>query len=139
MVSTAHSIQGTARALRAYNPQIHMVAVEPAEPAVLSGKPSGSHKVEGVGIGFVPPLWKPAEVDEILPVTTDDAKEMARRLAREEAIFAGPSTGANVVAALRIAERLGPHATGRHDSCRFWIALPQYRRVPDLIRAQCAG
>ena len=78
---------------------------------MLSGKPSGSHKIEGVGIGFVPPLWKPAEVDEILTVTTDDAKEMARRLAREEAIFAGPSTGANVVAALRIAERLGPQAT----------------------------
>lgn len=99
------------RALRAHNPKIHVVAVEPAESAVLSGKPSGSHKIEGVGIGFVPPLWKPAEVDEILTVTTDDAKEMARRLAREEAIFAGPSTGANVVAALRIAERLGPQAT----------------------------
>ena len=111
IVSTAHSIHGTARALRAYNPQIHVVAVEPAESAVLSGKPSGSHKIEGVGIGFVPPLWKPAEVDEILTVTTDDAKEMARRLAREEAIFAGPSTGANVVAALRVAERLGPQAT----------------------------
>lgn len=111
IVSTAHSIHGTARALRAHNPKIHVVAVEPAESAVLSGKPSGSHKIEGVGIGFVPPLWKPAEVDEILTVTTDDAKEMARRLAREEAIFAGPSTGANVVDALRIAERLGPQAT----------------------------
>lgn len=110
-VGTAHSIHGTARALRAHNPQIHVVAVEPAESAVLSGKQSGSHKIEGVGIGFVPPLWKPAEIDEILTVTTDDARAMARRLAREEAIFAGPSTGANVVAALRVAERLGPQAT----------------------------
>ena len=85
--------------------------MEPAKSAVLSGKPSGSHKIEGIGIGFVPPLWKPGEVDEILTVSTDEAKTMARRLAREEAIFAGTSTGANVVAALRVAERLGPDAT----------------------------
>ena len=88
-----------------------VVAVEPAESAVLAGKPSGSHKIEGIGIGFIPPLWKPDEVNEVLPVSTADAKAMARRLAREEAIFAGTSTGANVVAALRIAERLGPAAT----------------------------
>ena len=110
-VSTAHSIHGTAHALRRRNPQLHVFAVEPAESAVLSGKPSGSHKIEGIGIGFVPPLWKPDEVDEILTVTTDDAKGMARRLAREEAIFAGSSTGANVVAAIRVATRLGPKAT----------------------------
>jgi cysteine synthase A len=88
-----------------------VVAVEPAESAVLSGGSSGSHKIEGIGIGFIPPLWTPAEVDEILAVSTDDAKAMARRLAREEAIFAGPSTGANVAAALRLAARLGPEAT----------------------------
>jgi cysteine synthase len=111
IVSTAHSIHGTARALRAHDPQIRVVAVEPAESAVLSGKPSGSHKIEGVGIGFIPPLWKPDEVDEIMTVTTEEAKAMARRLARTEAIFAGPSTGANVVAALRMAERLGARAT----------------------------
>lgn len=111
IVSTAHSIHGTARGLRRHHPQLRVVAVEPAESAVLSGNPSGSHKIEGVGIGFVPPLWKRHEVDEILTVTTDEAKAMARRLAREEAIFAGPSTGANVVAALRVAERLGRAAT----------------------------
>jgi cysteine synthase A len=110
-VSTAHSIHGTARALRGQNPGIRVVAVEPAESAVLSGKPSGSHKIEGIGVGFIPPLWKRQEVDEILTVTTEEAKAMARRLAREEAIFAGSSTGANVVAAVRIAERLGPDAT----------------------------
>jgi cysteine synthase A len=110
-VSTAHSIHGTARALRRHAPHVRVVAVEPAESAVLSGKPSGSHKIEGIGIGFIPPLWKPDEVDEILTVTTEDARAMARRLAREEAIFAGPSTGANVAAARRIAERLGPGAT----------------------------
>ena len=110
-VSTAHSIHGTAHALRRHNPQVRVCAVEPAESAVLSGRPSGSHKIEGIGIGFIPPLWKPSEIDEILTVTTEGAKEMARRLAREEAIFAGPSTGANVVAAIRVATRLGPDAT----------------------------
>ncbi|HEY3124655.1 MAG TPA: pyridoxal-phosphate dependent enzyme [Thermoanaerobaculia bacterium] len=110
-VSTAHSIHGTAQVLRHRNPSIRVFAVEPAESAVLSGKPSGSHKIEGIGIGFIPPLWKPNDVDEILTVSTDDAKSMARRLAREEAIFAGSSTGANVFAALRVAARLGPKAT----------------------------
>jgi cysteine synthase len=110
-VSTAHSIHGTARALKRHKPDLRMFAVEPAESAVLSGKPSGSHKIEGIGIGFIPPLWKRDEVDEILTVSTGEAKEMARRLAREEAIFAGTSSGANVVAALKIAKRLGPDAT----------------------------
>jgi cysteine synthase A len=110
-VSTAHSIHGTARALRGHDAGIRVAAVEPAESAVLSGRPPGSHKIEGIGIGFIPPLWKPDEVDEILTVTTEEAKAMSRRLAKEEAILAGPSTGANVVAALRIAERLGPDAT----------------------------
>lgn len=110
-VSTAHSIHGAARALRRHNPELRVLAVEPAESAVLSGHPSGSHKIEGIGIGFIPPLWKPHEVDEILTVSTAEAKAMARRLAREEAIFAGTSTGANVVAALRVAERLDAKAT----------------------------
>ena len=110
-VSTAHSIHGAARALRRHNPSVRVAAVEPAESAVLSGGPSGSHKIEGIGIGFVPPLWEPGEVDEILAVTTEEAKRMTRRLAREEGLFAGTSSGANVVAALRVAERLGPDAT----------------------------
>ena len=110
-VSTAHSIHGVARALRRHAPSLHVVAVEPAESAVLSGGRSGSHRIEGIGIGFIPPLWEPAEVNEICTVTTDDAKAMARRLAAEEGVFAGTSTGANVVAALRVAARLGSGAT----------------------------
>ena len=110
-VSTAHSIHGTSDALRRYQPDLQVVAVEPAESAVLSGEPSGSHKIEGVGVGFLPPLWQPEKVDGIEKVTTAEAKEMARRLAREEGIFAGTSSGANVVAALRLAERLGSGAT----------------------------
>jgi len=110
-VGTAHSIHGVSRALRRHRPGLHVVAVEPAESAVLSGGVSGSHGIDGIGIGFVPPLWHPDEVDEILRVSTDEGRAMARRLAREEGIFAGTSTGVNVVAALRVAERLGPSAT----------------------------
>ena len=110
-VGTAHSIHGAAHALRNHNRRLHVVAVEPGESAVLSGKPSGSHNIEGIGIGFTPPLWRPAEVNEIIPVPTAEAKAMARRLAREEAIFAGTSTGANIVAALQVAQRLGSGAT----------------------------
>lgn len=104
---TAHALHGTTEILWKYDKNIHIAAVEPDESAVLSGKPSGSHKIEGIGIGFIPPLWKPEMINEILAVTTDDAREMARRLAKEEGIFAGISSGANAVAALRIAERLG--------------------------------
>lgn len=110
-VSTAHSLHGTSRAIRKHKPGLRVVAVEPQESAVLSGQPAGSHQIEGIGVGFVPPLWKRGEVDDILMVSSAEAKAMARRLAREEAIFAGTSTGANVVAALRIAEQLGSGAT----------------------------
>ena len=111
VVGTAHSIHGVTRSLRAHKPDIHVTAVEPAESAVLSGKPTGSHKIEGIGIGFIPPLWEPHQVNEILTVTTEEAKAMSRRLAREEGLFAGTSSGANVVASIRVAEKLGPRAT----------------------------
>jgi cysteine synthase A len=88
-----------------------VAAVEPAESAVLSGGPTGSHKIEGIGIGFIPPLWERNEVDEIITVSTEEAKAMTRRLAKEEGLFAGTSSGANVVAAVKVAERFGPNAT----------------------------
>jgi cysteine synthase A len=90
---------------------VHIVAVEPEESAVLSGGQSGSHKIEGVGAGFVVPLWTEALADEIQTVSTSEAMATARSLARQEAIFAGTSTGANVAVALRVAERLGPDQT----------------------------
>lgn len=132
MVGTAHSIHGVAETLRAHKP-VRVVAVEPAESAVLSGGPTGSHKIEGTGIGFIPPLWQPEAVDEILSVSTEDAMSMARRLAREEGIFAGTSSGANVVAALRIAERLGSGATVvtlAVDSGLRYLSTPLYRSDP---------
>jgi cysteine synthase len=110
-VSTAHSIHGVTEALWERNSRIEITAVEPDESAVLSGGKSGSHKIEGIGIGFVPPLWHPEMVNRIERVSTADAKDMARRLASERGVFAGTSTGANVVAARRVAERLGPSAT----------------------------
>ena len=110
-VGTAHSLHGVTTALRRFKPHLQAVAVEPAESPVLSGGKSGAHNIEGIGIGFVPPLWDPSLVNEILPVSTEEAKEMARRLSREEGLFGGTSSGANVVAAIRIAERLGPEAT----------------------------
>ena len=110
-VGTAASARGIATVLKRYRGSIQIVVVEPGESSVLRGGPPGPHKIEGIGIGYTPPLWDPTLVDEIVAVKTDDAKEMARRLAREEALFAGTSSGANVVAAIRVAERLGPGAT----------------------------
>lgn len=109
-VGTGASSRGVANVLKRHRPGIQIAVVEPAESSVLLGGQAGPHKIEGVGIGYPPPLWDPSLVDEILAVATDDAKEMARRLAREEGLFAGTSSGANVVAAMRIAQRLGPGA-----------------------------
>ena len=110
-VGTGHCLAGTAAALRRHNPGLRIVAVEPAESPVLSGGSPGAHEIEGVGPGFVPPLWDARLPDEIVAVSTAEAKDMCRRMAREEGLFAGTSSGANVVAALRVAKRLGPDRT----------------------------
>jgi len=110
-VGTGGSLRGVGEALRLYNAKTRVVAVEPSESAVLSGGPSGSHKIEGVGAGFVVPLWREEAADRIESVSTGEAVAMAVRLAREEGLFAGTSTGGNVVAALRLAEQLEPGAT----------------------------
>ncbi len=110
-VGSAHSLNGVMEVLRRHNPDLYVAAAEPAESAVLSGRPKGAHKIEGIHIGFIPPHWRPGEVDEIFYATTEEAAHMRRRLAREEGILAGTSSGLNVIAALRVAERLGPEAT----------------------------
>jgi cysteine synthase A len=107
-VGTAGCFLGVSRALRAAYPAVARVAVEPAESAVLSGGPAGIHRIEGGGVGFLPDLLDPADIDDVIATSTADAFDMARRAARTEGIFSGPSSGANLLAALTLARRLGP-------------------------------
>lgn len=130
-VGTAACLRGVATILKQRNPRVRIVAVEPAESPVLSGGAPGPHKIEGVGIGYIPPLWEPSLVDEIIPVATAEAKEMARRIAREEGLFAGTSSGANVVAANRVAASLGDGAnvvTLMADSGLKYLNTDVYRK-----------
>jgi cysteine synthase len=110
-VGSAASARGVATVLKRHKSSVEITVVEPAESSVLLGGQSGPHNIEGVGIGYIPPLWDRSLIDSILPVRTEDAKEMARRLAREESLFAGTSSGANVTAAIQVARRLGPGKT----------------------------
>lgn len=107
-VGTAGCFLGTTRALRAKLPGLHRVVVEPGESAVLSGGPPGTHHIEGGGIGRRPPQLQPADYDEAIAVPEAEAFAMARTAAMREGVFSGPSTGANIVAALRLARRFGP-------------------------------
>ncbi len=128
-VGTAGSLRGIAARLRERRAGVRIVAVEPEESAVLSGRPSGSHRIEGVGPGFVMPLWKEGIADAVVTVSSDEAMAMARRLAREEGIFAGTSTGGNVTAALRLAADLGPDrtvVTVAIDSGMKYLSTPLY-------------
>jgi cysteine synthase A len=109
-VGTAGCFLGTTRALRERIAGLRRVAVEPAESAVLSGHAPGTHRIEGGGVGFVPPQLSPDDFDEVITVATDDAIQMARRAAKVEGVWAGPSTGANLIAAMALARRLGPDA-----------------------------
>jgi cysteine synthase A len=110
-VGTAASLRGIAEGLRRHQEGIKIVAVEPSESPVLSGGEAGAHKIDGIGAGFVVPLWQNGLADQIERVSTKEATAMAFRLAREEGLFAGTSTGGNVIAALRLGEQLGPGAT----------------------------
>ena len=110
-VGSAACLRGTAEGLRRHNERIRIAAVEPAESAVLSGGQPGAHKIDGMGAGFVVPLWQEGIADGIERVSTAEALDMALRLAREEGLFGGPTTGANLIGALRLAEQLGPDAT----------------------------
>ena len=110
-VGTSASLRGVAERLRQRGKTVTIVAAEPAESPVLSGGEPGAHKIDGIGAGFVVPLWQDGIADQIERVSTEESIAMAFRLAREEGLFAGTSTGCNVIAALRLAEQLGPGAT----------------------------
>ncbi len=130
-VGTGGCLRGHSERLRRHNDEILVVAVEPAESAVLSGGETGAHKIDGVGAGFVVPLWRDDVADRIEQVSTEEAAAMALRLAREEGLFAGTSTGGNVVAALRLAEELGPGATivtVMCDTGMKYLSSPLFRR-----------
>jgi len=128
-VGTCGSLRGTVTGLRRYQPDLHVTAVEPSTSAVMSGGAPGAHRIEGTGTGRLVPLFDPSLITEVEAVSTEDAEAMARRLAREEAVFAGTSSGANVVAALRVAARLGPGKTVvtlAVDSGLKYISTPLY-------------
>jgi cysteine synthase len=129
-VGTAGAFLGSTRALRARIPGIWRVGIEPEESAVLEGRPAGTHRIEGGGIGFRPPLWTDDAADELQSVSSDDAVAMARLAAKSEGVWGGPSTGANLVVALRLAERLGPGhrvATLQVDSGLKYLGGATYR------------
>ena len=102
-VGTGGTVSGTGEALKAHTPGIKVVAVEPATSAVLSGKPAGPHKIQGIGANFIPKNYNPAVVDKVFPVGNDEAIETARAIAKEEGIFVGISSGAALYAATELA------------------------------------
>ena len=110
-VGTAGMLMGVARSLRKAGYATRIVALEPATSAVISTGRAGTHHVEGVGVGFVPPLLDKDYYDEARGIDETEARQMARRLAKEEGVFAGTSSGLNVVGALQLAEELGPRHT----------------------------
>jgi len=110
-VGTAGMLMGVARELRQAHPEVRIVALEPASTAILSGGAAGAHDVEGIGIGFAPPLLEKALYDEARGIDEEEARRTVRLLAREEGIFAGTSSGLNVVGALQLAAELGEGKT----------------------------
>lgn len=104
-VGTGGTVSGVGEALKAHNPKVKIVAVEPKESSVLSGNPSGPHKIQGIGAGFVPVNFHSDVVDEIVPVSGDDAIRASRRLAAFEGLLVGISSGAAFHAALEIARK----------------------------------
>lgn len=110
-VGTAGMIVGVARGLRERYPDVRVIGLEPASAPLLSAGTPGAHHIEGVGVGIVPPLLEKGVLDEVWPIDETEARETARRMAREEGIFAGTSSGMNVAAALRLARELGPGHT----------------------------
>jgi len=129
-VGTVASLRGVAKVLKRHDPKIRIFAVEPEESAVLSSGKSGAHDIEGIGVGYVPPLWDASLVDGVLTVKTSEAKEMARELSRKEGIFAGTSSGGNVHAAIRVAQKLGSSAkvvTLMVDSGLKYLSTDLYR------------
>lgn len=130
-VGTGGTVSGVGRVLKARRTETRIIAVEPDACAVLSGDPPGPSKIQGIGAGFVPENYDASVVDEIVRVTDRDAWEMKQRLAREEGLLVGISSGANVVAAVRIAQRMGAGhdvVTVLCDTGERYFSLDEYFR-----------
>jgi cysteine synthase len=127
-VGTGGTITGAGELLKSRNPRCRVIGVEPSASAVLSGRPPGPHKIQGIGAGFVPAVLNRDVLDEVIPVDDEDAIETARRLARQEGVLAGISGGAAVWAALEVARR--PEARGARivtilpDSGERYVSTP---------------
>ncbi len=106
-VGTGGTITGTGEALKKHNPAIHIAAVEPADSPILSGGMPGPHKIQGIGAGFIPEVLNTSIYNEIVTVSNEEAYEFTRRLAKEEGLLAGISSGAALCAALKVAKKLG--------------------------------
>lgn len=136
-VGTGGTLTGAGRFLREKNPELRIVAVEPAESAVLSGGEPGPHKQQGLGAGFVPEILDTALIDEVVRVTNEDAIATTRRLAREEAIFAGISSGSNTWAALQVAgreENRGKRIVSVVPSFgERYLSNPVYTEIPEPV------
>jgi cysteine synthase len=128
-IGTAGCFLGVTRELRAALPDVMRVGIEPAESAVLSGGEPGTHRIEGGGVGFWPPLLTPDDLDDVRTVSTTHAFAMARRAAATEGVWSGPSTGANITVALELARELGRGArvvTTQVDSGMKYLAGDLY-------------
>ena len=110
-VGTGGTLMGVTEALKQANREVKIVAVEPAESAVMIGEEPGSHIIQGIGPGFIPSLMNMDLIDEVIKVKSDDAVAMARRLFKEEGLMVGISSGANVLAALEVAQKSGKGET----------------------------
>ncbi len=134
-VGTGGTITGVGEVLKARKPTVRIVAVEPAGAAVLSGGPAGNHLIPGIGVGFIPEVLNRSLLDEVIAVTDQDAFAGARRLAREEGIMAGASSGAALHAALAVASRA--NAAGKTivvllaDSAERYVTTPLFARERD--------
>jgi cysteine synthase A len=132
-VGTGGTITGVGEVLKQRKPSVRVVAVEPAKAAVLSGGAPSNHLIQGIGAGFVPPILNRAVIDEVMTVSEDEAFACARRLAREEGILAGISSGAALAAGLHLAQR--PELAGKlivvvlPDSGERYVSTPLFTEL----------